>query len=278
MCSLRRKHHRIRITAAAKADIKWWAEFIQAFNGTVCFLHNTPAPSAISIGDACSTGGAATFEQDWFYVHWEADYPNIAKQHINCKELCIVILAARRWGKLWSNKHIRIYTDNIVTMCAINSGTSRNETAMCMLRELFWLSAINNFHISAVHIAGKNNIVSDYISRLPEQTEWEHKLNSWGLPTTQLQNHMSLESFLVLLQVHNKRNGQHYVQNAKTIREQHGPQQQSRHTHQCATSICDSAYTLVDNRSLLQKRPLCSTQSSSSAVSIRPACRDILTL
>ena len=37
MCKLKRKHHHIRLTRSAKADIHWWANFISQFNGTAFF-------------------------------------------------------------------------------------------------------------------------------------------------------------------------------------------------------------------------------------------------
>ena len=37
---------------------------------------------------------------------------------------------------------------------------------MVVLRRLFWLSALNNFYITAGHIPGKANTVSDSLSRL----------------------------------------------------------------------------------------------------------------
>ena len=195
MCSLRRKHHRIRLTASARADIAWWLDFMQIFNGTVCFIHNTAAPTAYLTSDACTIGGGAVYNSDWFYVNWCIDFPGMAPEHINVKELCTIILAARRWAHLWSNKHIVIYTDNSCSMYSVNKGTSHNVKCMALLRELFWLSALHNFHITARHIPGVDNILSDYISRLHEHVNWPHFIVTNELCIDNPLFHMSVPCF-----------------------------------------------------------------------------------
>ena len=41
---------------------------------------------------------------------------------------------------------------------------------MNALRKLFWLSALYNFHITAVYLAGTDNALADSISRMHETT------------------------------------------------------------------------------------------------------------
>jgi hypothetical protein len=204
MCSLKYKRHHIRITASARADITWWANFMSLFNGTVHFVSSMPVPAAYFTSDACMVGGAAVFNQDWFYVNWQIDCPDIAPVHINIKELAAVLLAAKRWAHLWQNQHVVLYTDSQCSMYIINSGTSRNAAAMSLVRQLFWLSAIFNFHITARHIAGKNNILSDYVSRLHEYTNWPEALSAYHLRMDNVLNHMSADCLLYLqgLRVH----------------------------------------------------------------------------
>ncbi len=226
MCSLKRKHHCICLTASARADIKWWLDFMQVFNCTMCFIHNTPVPAACFTSDACTTGGGATYNSDWFYVNWCKDYPGIAPEHINVKELCTIVLAARRWSHIWTNKHIVVYTDNTSSMYSLNKGTSRNEKCMSMLRELFWLSAIYNFHISSKHIPGVENVVSDYLSRLHEHDDWPCFIISNHLYIDDPLFHMSLPCFLYLQEEHN---GTNCKLNVSSSSNQHLQIQQNLH-------------------------------------------------
>ena len=79
-----------------------------------------------------------------------------------------VVLSVIRWGHLWTNKSVVVFTDNMTTKCIINKGSSRNKILMTRLRELFWLSAIHNFDIKAKFISGRNNVIADSASRLHE--------------------------------------------------------------------------------------------------------------
>ena len=226
MCSLKRKHHRIRLTASARADIAWWLEFMQVFNGTVCFIHNTPVPAACFTSDACTIGGAAVYNSDWFYVNWSIDYPEMSSEHINVKELCTIIIAARRFANIWTNKHIVVYTDNTCSMYSLNKGTSHNTTCMKLLRELFWLSAVYNFHLTARHIPGVDNIVSDYISRLHEHVNWPHFIVKNQLCIDSPLCHMSLPCFLSLQEPH-CHSGGNCNKNVLILSDQHLPTPQS---------------------------------------------------
>lgn len=130
------------------------------------FIDSIPVPSGQFSTDACTDGGGGYYCTDWFYVNWHANAPNIAKAHINVKELYTVGLAAERWAPYWANSHIVVHTDNITTMAAINKGTTRCAHMMPILRRLFWLSAVHNFYLTARYIKGVDNIVSDSLSRL----------------------------------------------------------------------------------------------------------------
>lgn len=199
MCSLKKKHHHVRLNSSAKADIQWWAQYISVFNGTAHFI-NERVPDVSFTTDACIRGGGGAYNADWFYVHWETDLPKIADLHINLKEIYSVFLAALRWASVWKNKHIVVYSDNTATVFMINKGTSRNCIAMKWLRKLFWLSAHYNFHLTAKHIKGKDNVVSDFVSRLDESkpSDWFRFLVANNLDTN-MNEHISQESLELLL-------------------------------------------------------------------------------
>lgn len=131
-CTLHCAHHYVRLNSAARADIAWWSNYISIFNGTVKFIDSIPVPSGQFSTDACTDGGGGYYCTDWFYVNWHANAPNIAKAHINVKELYTVGLAAERWAPYWANSHIVVHTDNITTMAAINKGTTRCAHIGCL--------------------------------------------------------------------------------------------------------------------------------------------------
>ena len=121
----------------------------------------------------------------------------MANLHTNTKEVLAVFLAVCSWAPYWRNKCICIQSDNMVTVAAINKGTSRNPFLMFCLRIMFLLSAIYNFHIKAQHIRGISNMVTDGISRLHEPDKWD-QIGPFLQPSP-LHLHLSQASFLFLL-------------------------------------------------------------------------------
>ena len=116
MCTLKRKHHHVRLNSNAKADIQWWANYISIFNGTASFI-DKPVPSSSFTTDACLRGGGGAFKADWFYSHWETYFPDVAKLHINMKEIFTVFIAACRWANSWRDQHIVAALSEYTTIC-----------------------------------------------------------------------------------------------------------------------------------------------------------------
>ena len=118
--------------------------------------------------DACPTAAGAFFYGDWRYHSFVLDIPEVRNLHINFKEVLALILAAKCWGKLWCNKHVIIQSDNTTAVSIINKGTTGNPIIMRYLREIFWLSAVYNFRITAKYLPGCMNYIVDAISYMHE--------------------------------------------------------------------------------------------------------------
>jgi hypothetical protein len=176
MKPLRASHHRVIIPNAMHDDLRWWDNFLCAFNGRTLFA---PTSQWVNVYvDASLTGGGMAWGKDWSFVDWQADFPTAAKDHINVKETLAIGMAVRRWAPKWVNASVIIHTDNITAKAAINKGKARSKVAMDMVREIFWWSTVYNFKIRAVHIPGKLNVTADAISRLHSQWAF-NKLSSF---------------------------------------------------------------------------------------------------
>lgn len=156
-----------KLSASFFRDISWWVNFLRVFNGTQIFLDREPTVDVMT--DACSISAGGFFRGDWFYFNFAVDNPAWSQLHINHKEALAIVLAAKRWAPQWANHRVIIHSDNQAAVQMINKGTTANETIMDELRALFWLSALYNFHISAVYIAGCCNTIADAVSRLHER-------------------------------------------------------------------------------------------------------------
>ena len=75
------------------------------------------------------------------------------------------MLATAIWGGAqWSGKHICFRCDNDAVVTIIQNRRSQQALLTQLLRCLFFYTAIFQFHFSASHIPGANNIVTDAIS------------------------------------------------------------------------------------------------------------------
>ncbi len=159
------------------------------------------------------------------------------------------------------------------SMHSINSGTSHNKAAMDLLRELFWLSAVHNFHISAEHIAGSDNTISDFLSRLPEHQHWPRTLLAWGFAVHNLYKHMTYQSFLLLQGT--KMNGRNLGVSAQASNKRPGQHPPKRRIAQCKTNSSGFVYSLAKHQYQPRKKRYCCIQCSSRVPWHPPAYQDI---
>ena len=195
ICPLCAASHKRVITLDMRLDIQWWTEFVYSFNGSALILDD--APDTIVYTDACDQAGGGHREGDWFYCNWSVDVPEIQDLHINVKELMAIVVAARHWCHLCTNKHVLVMSDNSTTVAGVNRGSSRSPVIMKYLRYMFWLSAVYNFRLTAMHIPGTDNVLADKISRLHEPYS-KHFL-SMLLAAEPLAWHMTYTAFVCIL-------------------------------------------------------------------------------
>ena len=148
--------------------------------------------------DSYSLGMGVVCGTDWFYVDWAADAPDIHSLHINHKEMAAIVVAARRWGTQWEGKQVTVFTDNQTAMHIINRGTSANPRVMELIRELFWLSVIYNFSLSASYLKGEHNIFADTVYRLGSNS-W---LLQWALLNQVVFSTPDIDAFVNQLHFH----------------------------------------------------------------------------
>ncbi len=107
-------------------------------------------------------GCGAYCGKEWFMVPWTAMYIH---HRITVKELAPIVVSALVWGNSWRGKTVLSRCDNAAVVAIINSGSSKNPTAMNLLRCLAYLCATKEFRIYATHINGVCNTLPDALSR-----------------------------------------------------------------------------------------------------------------
>ena len=136
-------HHHIRVNRALRSDLAWWDLFLDAWNG-VSLLR----PARLSVAD------------QEFYT--DASYLGTA---IAPKELVPIVMACVVWGQAWRGQVVHVHSDNEAVVAVLNSGYSKDEQLMHLVRCLFFVLAAWDILLYACHIPGVRNSVADAISR-----------------------------------------------------------------------------------------------------------------
>ena len=160
-------HFRVQLSPDCREDLKWWHQLLEHWNGRSFFLHSswTPASNLGLYTDASGSWGWGAFyehEHRWIHGQWTGDQ---ASQSIEYKEMYAVVAACATWGNRWSSMRILLHCDNEAVVACLRTGTSRAPHFMPLLRCLAMICARANFVVSATHIAGLKNVVTDALSR-----------------------------------------------------------------------------------------------------------------
>ena len=69
VAALKKPPHRTRITADMLADLEWWIQFLDQFNGTMPMVDHRPSVSVAT--NACNTAAGSFFQGAWIYTPWQ---------------------------------------------------------------------------------------------------------------------------------------------------------------------------------------------------------------
>ena len=160
-----------------KLDIRWWLECANKHNGISLILNpDWEKPDSVFSTDAClKQAGRWSGEE-----YWHCAFPEwilMLTQDINHFECWAILIALRVWGSKCARKNCLIFCDNLNTVLALNSGSSRDKIMQRLLRNIHWECVHSDMIIRSVHIAGVNNRFSDLLSRWAETSNWQNKFN-----------------------------------------------------------------------------------------------------
>lgn len=65
----------------------------------------------------------------------------------------------KKWGEKWRNQYVLLHSDNTQVVTMIATGRSKNPQAMCLLREIFWITALYNIDLRATLIREKMSLL-----------------------------------------------------------------------------------------------------------------------
>jgi len=156
-------YHKMFLSKPLIQDALWWYRYIEIWNGKAISM-NFPFLTTYFATDASNQIAAGVLGlQGIYYVFQTKEIPI----HKAIKELLAVYLSVDYWKNRLTGHEIEILSDNeILVICSwINSATAINSMAMIILRNLFWILAINQIRISNQYIPPKINYLADAIIR-----------------------------------------------------------------------------------------------------------------
>ena len=154
-----------RLNMDFRSDICWWHVFLQHWNGISLLrltTHHTPNDFIIQTDASGSWGCGAFLLGQWLQWEWSPTWKSIG---IMAKELAPIVLSCAVWGKLLSHKRVLFQCDNQSVVAAIQKGSSKDVSAMHLLRCLWFFVAYYDIDITSTHIAGITNTTADHLSR-----------------------------------------------------------------------------------------------------------------
>ena len=162
---VKQSYHYVRLTREAKKDLEAWSNFLQSFNG-VSILYFEPWVQSncfhLYSDAAQSIGYGAMLENKWIHGLWPNDW---SSKSISFLELYPIVISLVIWSSQLISKRIILHTDNQALVSIINKSTSKNSDIMVLIRLLVMTCMKFGIQVFAEHIPGKNNVLTDSLSR-----------------------------------------------------------------------------------------------------------------
>ena len=162
--SLRRSHHRVKLPAEFRKDIRWWMRFINVYNGVSLIPTQLwSALDSIFSTNACLTGFGGMSSEKYFHVEFPREvllrFPTI-----HLLEALAIIIALHLWGRQYRGLQIMVYCDNLSVVSSLNSGRVQDKLLAVCLREICFLAAVYEFQIRACHLSSSENRGANLLS------------------------------------------------------------------------------------------------------------------
>ena len=156
-------YYHVHLDAEARADLLWWEQFLQTWNG-IMFFREPPIPAVYVYTDASGLFGADGL---WaphlcFQLQWPTTWSAV---DIVVKELVPVVVAAALWGGQWHHSHVCFHIDNEAVVAILHRQFGRSMIDRHLLRCMYFYSAFYQFHFTVEHIPGVLNRAADALSR-----------------------------------------------------------------------------------------------------------------
>ena len=143
-------------------DIAWFNKFLADFNGIVKIHNNEVQKQNVFVDASLQQVGGI-----WRKQVYCCNIPDRIKNLVSIVQLeaANIMLAARVWGKCWTNQEVMIWCDNLAVVHAYQSQRIKDHWLMACCRTLWYIAAKYNIKFHFQHIYGIDNVNADILSR-----------------------------------------------------------------------------------------------------------------
>ena len=152
------------ITDDVKADLRWFSEWLEGYNGT-SIIRSFSVPTAQIVVDACLDGfGGYLVNEEYYEGNWSEevkgqDFSISSLECLNC------LHAIRHFKDKLAGTTVLLLCDNISSVNSLVSGKARDPIIAGVLRETWKICFQNDIHLIVEHRHGINMAVPDILSR-----------------------------------------------------------------------------------------------------------------
>ena len=155
----------VRLNVGFRSDLRWWSCFLPIWNRSCQLSSVVPgAPTVVLTSDASGSWGCVAYTSDswWFQLRLPESWRDT---HITVKELLPIVIGAAVWGSTWRGLTVSCRCDNAAVVAIVNSGRSKVEKVMHLMRCLSFFLARWEVSLVCCHTPGILNGVADALSR-----------------------------------------------------------------------------------------------------------------
>ena len=150
-----------------RRDLHWFRKLLSSYHQPPTFKIINDNDKLHVFVDASLQGLGAVWGNEG-YAELIPEYVRHGRSIVHF-EMYNVYVAVSHWGSIWRNRNIYIHSDNMAVVHILNTMRTNDEFLGVCIRNVLFLAAKYNLHLSAGHIPGVDNRRADALSRMKSE-------------------------------------------------------------------------------------------------------------
>ena len=160
------------ISKGAYCDLSWFIKFLSRYN-CKAIIRPFQIFSKILEVDACLIGGGGVCEDIGYFFYPFPECFQITGLHIAELECFNILVGIRLLVDQFKGRSVRVNCDNLVSVLALQSGKTRDRFLSCVMRDIWFICALNDINLVVFHKPGAELTTPDLLSRgFKSEKDW----------------------------------------------------------------------------------------------------------